>query len=1364
MPESDSAPACFALPYQLTAVEEFSAPKGIAYVNRFSSISAMPEFSRWNHEELRVAYYSIEKTNRPLLNSGFIKEESRSTHSCDSEIKVDEVVDRMQPLIVDIQESKVDPVPDGLSIGTSGGSASGVNERHSEQLVIPQSIKTAVDKFWLYLSSPSVVIGSELRRLPPEIVWVGLSDVSRHHMKLLKELTLNCELTNWIVPMTDHFAKLKERLRFSTCIGHDAAKHVDDFIQHVGRLESALWLLERLNDRMELGFTADEISCITMLRFSSKLSDVDSLESEADLYASKSFMNVVNSCSHHQFRETVLKLVCLPTPTIHMSSDALTEPSPDNVISSITTASEFWVAVSEVCSSLKKKEKVREHTLILTAPMNVIWQALISSSSNNIADMSILTRSLPCKEWASCFAANLFALKKTAREKIHINDSRKRTSKAFFSAVDRLESAVLLVERLHQKTDHFNLALSKSETNSLKALSIRQPLDSDEMQNLSKRVEEKVKELFNKCIAFFSDKELKEVLERIFGGPGNARLVKIERSAYFRLRLPENPEEVEDFPEPQNDGTVGASDMTSSVKSAFDCDSVVNLNQEQELSQPVLETSEEVELDCSPQKKSDLRFGPDSELLISGLYTTVLGGVWESVLQPVFASLKAIAEGFWLGAVCKPLMHESLIVPVYEAKVLMIKIWNIGSQKDLDGIIPRIVAAQKTYSIERRSRSSFRSDKRDGIVFPTAFRDDGGDAKHVTKTSNEKLDEVDALLMHDMAVTSKFVPLSKVFLNWLICTKNEAAEFPFMLSESEDVIVRHPKSVLLCGRSGTGKTSCSIFRLLSMYYVYHCRAVTPLFSSPSSVGEIKMTNHLHQIFLTASPDFCMRVRSYFKRLLTSLTREKDKADIDGSETVSTRSEAFLKTVAAYKRGKNTASESKQMQMAFEALENGGSHGIVETETEEMFEEGMESRLLGAVPESLLDLEDKHFPLFLTYRKFSSMLRCALGLEKASDDILTSLDDPEPFEVDYPMFLYNYWPHIDSKLTHNMDPSLVYNEIIGVIKGSYSAAKSQKGCLSREEYVALSERSFGTFRGQRNNLYDLYLAYEKVKGEDLDVIDKANEVNRVLSERPYRGPPIHEIFVDEVQDLTMAQLLPLVGMCASPGSGLMFAGDTAQTISRGSSFRFQDLSSMIHTVLELKHGKEFAVKTRPDQFQLTRNYRSHDGILRLAASVLDLIQNFFPNSIDSLERDIGAVDGPLPVCFLGKDQDLLGMFGLSGNQERSVGDSLNSSVQIEFGAEQVILVRNNDDYDRLRSMLGDTALILTVEQSKGMEFEDVLMYCPFGSSPAGSGWRVFFSQIEGNTEPYPTFIPEKHNILSVELKVLYTAITRARKRV
>ncbi len=128
------------------------------------------------------------------------------------------------------------------------------------------------------------------------------------------------------------------------------------------------------------------------------------------------------------------------------------------------------------------------------------------------------------------------------------------------------------------------------------------------------------------------------------------------------------------------------------------------------------------------------------------------------------------------------------------------------------------------------------------------------------------------------------------------------------------------------------------------------------------------------------------------------------------------------------------------------------------------------------------------------------------------------------------------------------------------------------------------------------------------------------------------------------------------------------------------------------------------------FELNINYRSHDGILRLASSVIDLINHFFPDSIDQLSPEHGQVGGPRPLIFEGfQAKDL---FTYRKDIEKKV------DTFIKFGVSQVIIVRDDTARERLKSDVGfDVGLILTVFEVKGMEFNDVLLYNFFSDSPA-----------------------------------------------
>ena len=112
--------------------------------------------------------------------------------------------------------------------------------------------------------------------------------------------------------------------------------------------------------------------------------------------------------------------------------------------------------------------------------------------------------------------------------------------------------------------------------------------------------------------------------------------------------------------------------------------------------------------------------------------------------------------------------------------------------------------------------------------------------------------------------------------------------------------------------------------------------------------------------------------------------------------------------------------------------------------------------------------------------------------------------------------------------------------------------------------------------------------------------------------------------------------------------------------------------------------------------------------------------------------------------------------------------------IEFGAAQVVLVRDAAAKERLPPVLKDHALVMTVAESKGLEFDDVFLYNFWSDSPAQQEWRVMYNAVEddgtisyatGNVVRRPlAFNPMEHSILLSELKHLYTAITRARCRI
>jgi len=66
------------------------------------------------------------------------------------------------------------------------------------------------------------------------------------------------------------------------------------------------------------------------------------------------------------------------------------------------------------------------------------------------------------------------------------------------------------------------------------------------------------------------------------------------------------------------------------------------------------------------------------------------------------------------------------------------------------------------------------------------------------------------------------------------------------------------------------------------------------------------------------------------------------------------------------------------------------------------------------------------------------------------------------------------------ITGDIDPALVFGEFMGVIKGSEDTIWTKHGCLDRESYKSLSVRGQGNFSHRRDDIYDLFVGYTKLK--------------------------------------------------------------------------------------------------------------------------------------------------------------------------------------------------------------------------------------------------------------------------------------------
>lgn len=116
----------------------------------------------------------------------------------------------------------------------------------------------------------------------------------------------------------------------------------------------------------------------------------------------------------------------------------------------------------------------------------------------------------------------------------------------------------------------------------------------------------------------------------------------------------------------------------------------------------------------------------------------------------------------------------------------------------------------------------------------------------------------------------------------------------------------------------------------------------------------------------------------------------------------------------------------------------------------------------------------------------------------------------------------------------------------------------------------------------------------------------------------------------------------------------------------------------------------------DTFNLSQNFHTHIGVLRLEQSVIDLICHYFPQSIDILAPETSLIYGEPPVILEpGEDENsIITIFGNNNGCGKWTG----------FGAEQVVLVRDDSVRSEIAKYIGNQAIVLTIVECKGLEFQ------------------------------------------------------------
>lgn len=612
-----------------------------------------------------------------------------------------------------------------------------------------------------------------------------------------------------------------------------------------------------------------------------------------------------------------------------------------------------------------------------------------------------------------------------------------------------------------------------------------------------------------------------------------------------------------------------------------------------------------------------------------------------------------------------------------------------------------------------------------------------------------------------------FYSFDTVHAKSMITGNNEKRDYPFKEWQMEHEIIKisSKEAILLLGRSGTGKTTCCLYRLWNEFKNY--------WNPDSEKFSFKIPRKA--LVSASSLDYSDDELSSESDESCDESSEDEGIDDSAFDESSSPVPAVVPPGSSVTSGPDESvgdSRGKVMEMVEEDL-----HQVFVTKNYVLCDQ-MKKRFYCMVaayefmephleyeeeqlPNSFSKFQNLSFPAFLTARQFYMILDNSLGgddtfFKRDADgnlqvkiasldydhedaDILLDLEESDS-EDDEVKLMYQpassseqpamrqhsakwtevtalyfkeiIWPKISHSHIKEFDPMLVWLEIQSFIKGSELAVR--KGSpLSLEQYKSVGNRMAPNFSSHRETIYKLFLRYRQFVQNCrhsnflFDECDLVLDLHNRLKTMSDVSWSIHSVYIDEVQDFTQSELAIFIHCCRDPNS-MFFTGDTAQSIMRGIAFRFQDLRSCFHRI----HSKVPYINVPKEPLKLTINYRSHSGILKLAGSVIDLISEFFKDSIDHLPDDEGMFPGPMPVFLDSCEEKDLSLLLSTNKRECSA---------IEFGAHQVILVQSKEAKDRLPDILKG-AIVLTIFESKGLEFDDVLLYNFFTDSLVS--YRVF----------------------------------------
>jgi hypothetical protein len=359
--------------------------------------------------------------------------------------------------------------------------------------------------------------------------------------------------------------------------------------------------------------------------------------------------------------------------------------------------------------------------------------------------------------------------------------------------------------------------------------------------------------------------------------------------------------------------------------------------------------------------------------------------------------------------------------------------------------------------------------------------------------------------------------------------------------------------------------------------------------------------------------------------------------------------------------------------------------------------------------------DEQDAMFLSYREFLESLRVPVGREASWRD-------------------FAGWFGRVRQAFRDIDAHQAFEEMRGVI------AAEAGGCLTREAYRAIGVRQSIFAVGERDRLYDLFERYRAWLSEA-----RLFDSNLVAQDwLPLAAPRYDFIVIDEVQDLTPAQLLLVLRTLKDP-TGFLLCGDSNQIV-HPNFFAWNRVKTLFWRDDQLAAHQQLRV--------LRANFRNGEEVTRVANTLLKIKHRRF----GSVDRETNFL-----VDAMGGEAGSVSLLADKDNVKRALDEQTRQSTSV------AVLVLREEDKPEARRFFR-TPLVFAIHEAKGLEYENIVLFrfisdqrAAFAQLAAG----VAAEDLTGDDLDYHRTRDKTDKSLEVYkfyVNALYVALTRAIRNV